>query len=70
MVIAYEYMPKVSADVPQELLDDVQTHVGDDAKFVSTSDAIRSALRKMLDQMDRVDERRGRAGDGSEDDTR
>jgi Arc/MetJ-type ribon-helix-helix transcriptional regulator len=63
-------MPKVSADVPQELLDDVQAHVGDDAKFVSTSDAIRSALRKMLDQMDRVDERRGRAGDESEADTR
>lgn len=54
-------MPKVSADIPQELLDDVQEHVGDDGKFVSTSDAIRSSLRKMLDQMDEVDRRRGRA---------
>ncbi len=54
-------MPKVSADIPQELLDDVQEHVGDDGKFVSTSDAIRSSLRKMLDQMDDVDRRRGRA---------
>lgn len=54
-------MPKVSADIPQELLDDVQEHVGDDKKFVSTSDAIRSSLRKMLDQMDEVDRRRGRA---------
>lgn len=53
-------MPKVSVDVPQELLDDVKDHVGDDAKFVSTSDAIRSSLRKMLDQMDEVDRRHGR----------
>ena len=54
-------MPKVSADIPQELLDDVQEHVGDDGKFVSTSDAVRSSLRKMLDKMDEVDRRRGRA---------
>ncbi|MCX2819255.1 CopG family transcriptional regulator [Haladaptatus sp. F3-133] len=53
-------MPKVSADVPQELLDDVQEHVGDDGKFVSTSDAVRSALRKMLDRMDEIDRRHGR----------
>ena len=53
-------MPKVSADIPQELLDDVQGHVGDDGKFVSTSDAIRSSLRKMLDQMDEVDRKHGR----------
>lgn len=53
-------MPKVSVDVPQELLDDVQRHVGEDGKFVSTSDAIRSSLRKMLDQMDEVDRRHGR----------
>ncbi len=63
-------MPKVSADIPQELLDDVQEHVGDDKKFVSTSDAIRSSLRKMLDQMDEVDRQRGRLGEegGGEDD--
>lgn len=47
-------------DVPAELLDDVKEHVGEDGKFVSTSDAIRSSLRKMLDQMDEVDRRRGR----------
>jgi Arc/MetJ-type ribon-helix-helix transcriptional regulator len=61
-------MPKVSADIPQELLDDVKEHVGDDGKFVSTSDAIRSSLRKMLDQMDEVDRQRGRLdGDGEDD---
>ena len=61
-------MPKVSADIPQELLDDVQEHVGDDGKFVSTSDAIRSSLRKMLDQMDEVDRQRGRIDGDREDD--
>jgi Arc/MetJ-type ribon-helix-helix transcriptional regulator len=60
MLISYEYMPKVSADIPQELLDDVQEHVGEDGKFVSTSDAIRSSLRKMLDQMDEIDRKHGR----------
>jgi Arc/MetJ-type ribon-helix-helix transcriptional regulator len=61
-------MPKVSADIPQELLDDVKEHVGDDKKFVSMSDAIRSSLRKMLDQMDEVDRQRGRLdGDGKDD---
>ncbi len=59
-------MPKVSADIPQELLDDVQEHVGDDGKFVSMSDAVRSSLRKMLDQMDEVDRRRGRADETEE----
>lgn len=53
-------MPKVSADIPKELLDDVKEHVGDDGKFVSTSDAIRSSLRKMLDHMDEVDKNHGR----------
>ncbi len=53
-------MPKVSADIPQELLEDVKEHVGDDKKFVSTSDAIRSSLRKMLDHMDEIDKRHGR----------
>ena len=53
-------MSKVSVDVPDELLNDVRRHVGEDKKFISTSDAIRSSLRKMLDQMEEVDRRRGR----------
>ncbi|MDY6775409.1 MAG: CopG family transcriptional regulator [Halobacteria archaeon] len=53
-------MPKISVDVPRELLEDVEEHVGDDRKFVSMSDAVRSSLRKMLDQMDEIDRRRGR----------
>ena len=31
-------------------------HVGDEKKFVSLADAIRSACRKMLDQLDSIDE--------------
>ena len=57
------YMPKVSLDVPQELLDDLKVHVGDSAKFVSVADAIRTACRKMLDQLDAIDTRHGRLGD-------
>ncbi|KGK99266.1 CopG family transcriptional regulator [Methanococcoides methylutens] len=53
-------MPKVSVDIPQELLDDLNAHVGNDKKFVSQSDAIRTAIRKMLDMMDNIDRRHGR----------
>jgi Arc/MetJ-type ribon-helix-helix transcriptional regulator len=53
-------MPKVSVDVPQELLDDLNAHVGEDRKFISQADAIRTAIRKLLDMMDEVDRRHGR----------
>jgi Arc/MetJ-type ribon-helix-helix transcriptional regulator len=56
-------MPKVSLDIPQELLDDLKNHVGDSGKFVSVADAIRTACRKMLDQLDVIDARHGRIGD-------
>ncbi|HJM41562.1 MAG TPA: CopG family transcriptional regulator [Candidatus Thalassarchaeaceae archaeon] len=56
-------MPKVSLDIPQELLDDLKNHVGDSGKFVSVADAIRTACRKMLDQLDAIDARHGRIGD-------
>ncbi len=53
-------MPKISVDIPQELLDDLMVHVGRDKKFVTQSDAIRAALRKMLDSLDEIDARHGR----------
>jgi hypothetical protein len=59
--ISEDYMPKVTVDIPQHIIDDVQAHVGDGRKFVSFSDAVRTALRKMLDQLDEIDRRRGRA---------
>ena len=53
-------MPKVSLDMPAQILADLKLHVGDDGKFVSVADAIRTACRKMLDQLDDIDERHGR----------
>ena len=55
-------MPKVSLDMPNELLSDIKLHVGDDNKFISVADAIRSACRKLLDQLDTIDMRQGRIG--------
>jgi len=54
-------MPKVTVEIPQHIVDDINIHVGNGRKFVSFSDAVRSALRKMLDQLDEIDQRRGRA---------
>jgi len=56
-------MPKVSLDMPSELLEDLRIHVGDDKKFVSVADAIRTACRKLLDQLDAIDARHGRIGE-------
>jgi len=36
---------------PQELLDDLDEHVGDEGKFVNRSDAIRASIRKTLDML-------------------
>jgi len=54
-------MPKVTVEIPQHIVDDINTHVGNGRKFVSFSDAVRSALRKMLDQLDEIDQRRRRS---------
>jgi Arc/MetJ-type ribon-helix-helix transcriptional regulator len=53
-------MPKISLDMPNELLQDLRIHVGDDKKFVSVADAVRTACRKLLDQLDEIDHRHGR----------
>lgn len=53
-------MPKISVDIPQHILDDLREHIGDDKKFVSLSDAIRTACRKLLDRMDDIDKRHRR----------
>jgi Arc/MetJ-type ribon-helix-helix transcriptional regulator len=55
-----KYMPKISLDIPSELLADLRGHVGDEKKFISLADAIRTACRKMLDQLDSIDEFHGR----------
>ena len=53
-------MPKISLDMPEQLLYDLKHHVGDEGKFISLADAIRSACRKMLDHLDIIDQRHGR----------
>ena len=55
-----EPMPKVSVEIPQELLDDLDEHVGDEGKFVNRSDAVRASIRKTLDMLDEIDRRHGR----------
>ena len=55
-----QIMPKVSLDMPTEILSDIKKHVGDEKKFVSVADAIRTACRKLLDQLDEIDIRNGR----------
>ena len=55
-----QIMPKVSLDMPAEILSDIKKHVGDEKKFVSVADAIRTACRKLLDQLDEIDIRNGR----------
>ena len=55
-------MPKISLDMPKELLNNLKFHLGDDKKFISVADAIRSACRKLLDQLDSIDMRQGRLG--------
>jgi len=53
-------MAKISVEIPDELLADLDEHVGDDKKFVNRSDAIRASIRKTLDLLDEIDERHGR----------
>jgi Arc/MetJ-type ribon-helix-helix transcriptional regulator len=56
-------MPKISVEVPAELLADLDAHVGGDGKFVNRSEAIRASIRKTLDQLDDIDARHGRLED-------
>ncbi|AEM55765.1 putative CopG/Arc/MetJ family transcriptional regulator [Haloarcula hispanica ATCC 33960] len=50
-------------EVPAELLNDIDKHVGEDGKFVNRSEAIRASVRKTLDVLDDIDERQGRLDD-------
>ena len=56
-------MPKISVEMPAELLADLDEHVGEDGKFVNRSEAVRASVRKTLDILDEVDERHGRIDD-------
>jgi Arc/MetJ-type ribon-helix-helix transcriptional regulator len=53
-------MPKISVEVPAELLADLDEHVGGDGKFVNRSEAVRASIRKTLDALDEIDARHDR----------
>ena len=53
-------MTKISVEVPDELMADLDDHVGENRKFVNRSEAIRASVRKMLDILDEIDDRHGR----------
>jgi Arc/MetJ-type ribon-helix-helix transcriptional regulator len=53
-------MPKISVEIPKELLEDLDRHVGEEGKFVNRSEAVRASIRKTLDTLDEIDERHGR----------
>lgn len=56
-------MAKVTVEIPEELLADLDKHVGEEKKFVNRSDAIRASVRKTLDILDDIDRRHGRLED-------
>ena len=56
-------MPKISLDMPAEIIDDLKVHVGDEKKYISLADAVRTACRRLLDQLDEIDRRHGRLDD-------
>lgn len=56
-------MAQVTVEIPDELLNDLDEHVGEDGKFVNRSDAVRASIRKTLDILDEIDERQGRLED-------
>lgn len=56
-------MAKISVEIPDELLADLDEHVGEGGKFVNRSDAIRASVRKTLDMLDEIDARHGRLKD-------
>jgi Arc/MetJ-type ribon-helix-helix transcriptional regulator len=56
-------MPKISVEIPEELLEDLDRHVGGEGKFVNRSEAVRASIRKTLDLLDDIDERHGRIDD-------
>ena len=53
-------MSKISVEIPDELVADLDDHVGPDGKFVNRSDAIWASIRKNLDLLDEIDARHDR----------
>ena len=53
-------MPKISVEIPGELLADLDEHVGNEGKYVNRSEAVRASIRNNLDLLDEIDARHGR----------
>ena len=56
-------MPKISVEIPGELLADLDEHVGNEGKYVNRSEAVRASIRNNLDLLDEIDARHGRLED-------
>ena len=56
-------MPKISVEIPGELLADLDEHVGEEGKYVNRSEAVRASIRNNLDLLDEIDARHGRLED-------
>ena len=56
-------MPKISVEIPGELLADLDEHVGDEGKYVNRSEAVGASIRNNLDLLDEIDARHGRLED-------
>ena len=56
-------MPKISVEIPGELLADLDEHVGEDGKYVNRSEAVRASIRNNLDLLDDIDARHSRLED-------
>ena len=56
-------MPKISVEIPGELLADLDDHVGEEGKYVNRSEAVRASIRNNLDLLDEIDARHGRLED-------
>ena len=56
-------MPKISVEIPGELLADLDEHVGEEGKYVNRSEAVRASIRNNLILLDEIDARHGRLED-------
>ena len=56
-------MPKISVEIPGELLADLDEHVGNEGKYVNRSEAVRASIRNNLDLLDDIDARHSRLED-------
>lgn len=57
-------MATVTIEMPEELLAELDCHVGVNGTYGDRSEAVRAAITRMLDQLDEVDRGHGGLPDG------